>query len=141
MVEEIIDFLEIEQIRRQPIGTLPYGLQKRVELGRALAMEPKVLLLDEPMAGMNVEEKEDMARFILDVNEERASPWCSSSTTWASSWTSPSAWPCSISANRRGQSRPDPADPEVIRAYLGEDEGHREEALELEAAGAPAGAS
>jgi len=71
-VEDIIDFLEIEQIRRQPIGTLPYGLQKRVELGRALAMEPKVLLLDEPMAGMNIEEKEDMARFILDVNEECA---------------------------------------------------------------------
>jgi branched-chain amino acid transport system ATP-binding protein len=71
VVEDIIDFLEIEQIRRRPIGMLPYGLQKRVELGRALAMEPKLLLLDEPMAGMNVEEKEDMARFILDINEER----------------------------------------------------------------------
>jgi branched-chain amino acid transport system ATP-binding protein len=69
-VERIIDFLEIEAIRRIPVGQLPYGLQKRVELGRALAMEPELLLLDEPMAGMNVEEKEDMCRFILDVNDE-----------------------------------------------------------------------
>src|SRR5579863_8899880 len=69
-VEEIIDFLEIQAIRRTPVGQLPYGLQKRVELGRALAMEPELLLLDEPMAGMNVEEKEDMCRFILDVNDE-----------------------------------------------------------------------
>jgi branched-chain amino acid transport system ATP-binding protein len=69
-VEKIIDFLEIEAIRKTPVGRLPYGLQKRVELARALAMEPKVLLLDEPMAGMNVEEKEDMARFIIDVNEQ-----------------------------------------------------------------------
>jgi len=68
--EEIIDFLEIEPIRKVPVGQLPYGLQKRVELGRALAMEPDLLLLDEPMAGMNVEEKEDMSRFILDVNDE-----------------------------------------------------------------------
>ena len=67
-VEEIIDFLEIPQIRKTPVGRLPYGLQKRVELGRALAMEPDLLLLDEPMAGMNLEEKEDMSRFILDVN-------------------------------------------------------------------------
>jgi len=69
-VEEIIDFLEIEAIRKTPVGRLPYGLQKRVELGRALAAEPDLLLLDEPMAGMNMEEKEDMCRFILDVNEE-----------------------------------------------------------------------
>jgi branched-chain amino acid transport system ATP-binding protein len=69
-VEEIIDFLEIQHIRRVPVGKLPYGLQKRVELGRALAMEPELLLLDEPMAGMNLEEKEDMCRFILDVNHE-----------------------------------------------------------------------
>ncbi|HXN44970.1 MAG TPA: ABC transporter ATP-binding protein [Xanthobacteraceae bacterium] len=67
-VEEIIDFLEIAAIRKIPVGRLPYGLQKRVELGRALAMEPDLLLLDEPMAGMNLEEKEDMSRFILDVN-------------------------------------------------------------------------
>lgn len=69
-VERVIDFLEIENIRYQPVGTLAYGLQKRVELGRALALGPDTLLLDEPMAGMNVEEKEDMARFILDINEE-----------------------------------------------------------------------
>jgi branched-chain amino acid transport system ATP-binding protein len=69
-VEDIIDFLKIQDLRRRPTGSLPYGLQKRVELGRALALQPKVLLLDEPMGGMNQEEKEDMARFILDVNEE-----------------------------------------------------------------------
>ncbi len=69
-VERIIDFLEIQAIRKMPVGQLPYGLQKRVELGRALAAEPTLLLLDEPMAGMNVEEKEDMCRFILDVNDE-----------------------------------------------------------------------
>jgi len=68
--EEIIDFLEIQSIRKTPVSRLPYGLQKRVELGRALALEPELLLLDEPMAGMNVEEKEDMCRFILDVNEQ-----------------------------------------------------------------------
>ncbi|HKO06096.1 MAG TPA: ABC transporter ATP-binding protein [Alphaproteobacteria bacterium] len=68
--ERIIDFLEIQAIRKVPVGRLPYGLQKRVELGRALAAEPELLLLDEPMAGMNVEEKEDMSRFILDANEE-----------------------------------------------------------------------
>jgi branched-chain amino acid transport system ATP-binding protein len=69
-VEEIIDFLKIQEIRRVPVGRLPYGLQKRVELGRALAMQPDLLLLDEPMAGMNLEEKEDMSRYILDVNEQ-----------------------------------------------------------------------
>jgi len=69
-VERIIDFLEIQAYRKTPVGRLPYGLQKRVDLGRALAMEPQVLLLDEPMAGMNVEEKQDMCRFVLDVNDE-----------------------------------------------------------------------
>ena len=69
-VERIIDFLEIQAIRKMPAGRLPYGLQKRVELARALAAEPRLLLLDEPMAGMNVEEKEDMCRFVLDVNQE-----------------------------------------------------------------------
>jgi len=69
-VEEVIDFLEIQHIRKTPVGRLPYGLQKRVELARALAAEPTMLLLDEPMAGMNVEEKQDMCRFILDVNEQ-----------------------------------------------------------------------
>jgi len=70
-VEEIIDFLEMEHIRKAIVGALPHGLRKRVELGRALALEPDLLLLDEPMTGMNVEEKEDMARFILDVQERR----------------------------------------------------------------------
>ena len=68
-VEDIIDFLEIEPIRKKVVGVLPYGMRKRVELGRALALEPKVLLLDEPMAGMNLEEKEDIARFIIDIFE------------------------------------------------------------------------
>ncbi|MBT3226488.1 MAG: ABC transporter ATP-binding protein [Deltaproteobacteria bacterium] len=69
-VEEIIDFLEIEHVRKKRVGELPYGLQKRIDLGRAMAMSPDLLLLDEPMAGMNLEEKEDMARFILDIHEE-----------------------------------------------------------------------
>ena len=69
-VERIIDFLQIESVRKTPVGRLPYGVQKRVELGRALAAEPRLLLLDEPMAGMNIEEKQDMCRFILDVNDE-----------------------------------------------------------------------
>jgi len=70
VVERIIDFLEIQAYRKTPVGRMPYGLQKRVDLGRALAMEPQVLLPDEPIAGMNVEEKQDMSRFILDVNDE-----------------------------------------------------------------------
>jgi branched-chain amino acid transport system ATP-binding protein len=70
VVEGIIDFLEIQHIRKTPVGKLPYGLQKRVELGRALATEPELLLLDEPMAGMNLEEKQDMSRFVIDVNEQ-----------------------------------------------------------------------
>lgn len=74
IAEEIIEFLEIEHVRHQPVGTLGYGMRKRVDLGRALAMEPRVLLLDEPMAGMNGEEKEDLARFILDVREARHIP-------------------------------------------------------------------
>ena len=71
VVEEIIDFLEIEHIRKKQVAMLPYGLQKRLELGRALALEPELLIIDEPMAGMNLEETEDMARFILDINQER----------------------------------------------------------------------
>jgi branched-chain amino acid transport system ATP-binding protein len=74
IVEEIIDFLEMEPIRKKTVGALPYGQRKRVDLGRALALEPKLLLLDEPMAGMNVEEKEDMARFIIDIFEQRHIP-------------------------------------------------------------------
>jgi len=74
VVEDIIDFLEMEPVRKQIVGKLPYGVRKRVELGRALAMDPKLLVLDEPMAGMNVEEKEDMARFVLDVSELKRIP-------------------------------------------------------------------
>jgi len=74
VVEDIIDFIEVEQVRKTPVGLLAYGLRKRIELGRALALEPKLLLLDEPMAGMNLEEKEDMARFIVDVHELRGIP-------------------------------------------------------------------
>jgi branched-chain amino acid transport system ATP-binding protein len=70
VVEKIIDFLEIQAIRKTPVGKLPYGLQKRVELGRALATEPELLLLDEPMAGMNLEEKQDMSRFIIDISQQ-----------------------------------------------------------------------
>ncbi len=80
VVERIIDFLEIQNIRKTPVGRLPYGLKKRVELARALAAEPKLLLLDEPMAGMNVEEKEDMSRFILDVNDEFGTTICADRT-------------------------------------------------------------
>jgi branched-chain amino acid transport system ATP-binding protein len=75
VVEDIIDFLEIESIRKTTVGSLPYGMRKRVELGRALALEPKVLLLDEPMAGMNLEEKEDIARFIIDIFEGQGSTY------------------------------------------------------------------
>ncbi|MBM3148596.1 MAG: ABC transporter ATP-binding protein [Chloroflexi bacterium] len=74
VVEDIIDFLEMEPIRKKVVGLLPYGMRKRVELGRALALEPKILLLDEPMAGMNIDEKEDMARFIIDTIELRRIP-------------------------------------------------------------------
>ncbi|QQS14632.1 MAG: ABC transporter ATP-binding protein [Rhodospirillales bacterium] len=75
-VERVIDFLEIQHVRKTPVGRLPYGLQKRVELGRALAAEPELLLLDEPMAGMNIEEKQDMCRFVLEVNEEFGTTIC-----------------------------------------------------------------
>ena len=77
MVEEIIDFMELEQVRKEIVGVLPYGLRKRIGLARALAMEPKILLLDEPMAGMNVEEKEDLVRFVLDIYRGARFGYCS----------------------------------------------------------------
>jgi branched-chain amino acid transport system ATP-binding protein len=125
VVEEIIDFLEIERIRRQPIGTLPYGLQKRVELGRALAMDPKVLLLDEPMAGMNVEEKEDMARFVLDINEERGVTVVLIEHDMGVVMDISERIAVLDFGRLIAEGPPDQirADPEVIRAYLGEDEG------------------
>ena len=99
-VEEIIDFLEIQHIRKIPVGRLPYGLQKRVELGRALAAEPILLLLDEPMAGMNVEEKQDMSRFILDVNEQMGTTILLIEHDMGVVWTSPITSSCSTTGRR-----------------------------------------
>jgi branched-chain amino acid transport system ATP-binding protein len=122
-VEEIVDFLELAQWRRLPVGLLPYGVQKRVELGRALASEPKLLLLDEPVAGMNLEETEDMARFILDIRDELGLPMVMvehdmglvmdlADRIMVIDFGKPI---------RTGTPKEVATDPDVVRAYLGEE--------------------
>jgi branched-chain amino acid transport system ATP-binding protein len=141
IVEDVIDFLEIESIRKRVVGTLPYGLQKRVELGRALAMQPRLLLLDEPMAGMNVEEKEDMARFILDINEERGVTIVLIEHDMGVVMDISDHITVLNFGRRIGYGTPDEVrrSPEVIQAYLGEDtEASRRAAIE---AAATAGAA
>ncbi|MCG2594910.1 ABC transporter ATP-binding protein [Ramlibacter sp. XY19] len=120
-VERIIDFLEIQAFRKTPVGQLPYGLQKRVDLGRALAMEPQVLLLDEPMAGMNLEEKQDMCRFILDVNDEFGTTVVLIEHDMGVVMDISDRVVVLDYGKKIGDGAPDEvrANPEVIRAYLG----------------------
>ena len=124
-VEEIIDLLEIESIRKQTVGPLSYGLQKRVELGRALAMRPAILLLDEPMAGMNSEEKEDMARFVLDVNEDHGVTIVLIEHDMGVVMDISDHIVVLDFGSKIGDGTPDEVrvNPDVVRAYLGEDEG------------------
>ncbi len=123
-VEDIIDLLEIESIREKQVGELAYGLQKRVELGRALAMKPAILLLDEPMAGMNTEEKEDMARFILDVNEEHGVTIVLIEHDMGVVMDISDRIVVLNFGQKIGEGTPDEVrqNPQVIRAYLGEDQ-------------------
>ncbi|MEO6985220.1 MAG: ABC transporter ATP-binding protein [Paralcaligenes sp.] len=120
-VENIIDFLEIQAHRKTPVGRLPYGLQKRVDLGRALAMEPRMLLLDEPMAGMNIEEKQDMSRFILDVNEEFGSTIVLIEHDMSVVMDISDRVVVLDYGRKIGDGQPDEvrSNPDVIRAYLG----------------------
>jgi branched-chain amino acid transport system ATP-binding protein len=122
VVEEIIDFLEITEIRESLVGTLPYGLRKRIELGRALALEPTVLLLDEPMAGMNADEKEDMARFVLDIHERKGVTIVLIEHDMGVVMDVSDQVVVLDFGRKIGSGTPDEVknDPEVIRAYLGE---------------------
>jgi branched-chain amino acid transport system ATP-binding protein len=124
VVEQIIDLLELAPIRKKLVGLLPYGQRKRVELGRALAMEPKLLLLDEPMTGMNIEEKEDMARFVLDIAELRKIPIVLVEHDMEIIMDISDRILVLDFGRKIAEGRPDEIskNPDVIRAYLGEDE-------------------